>query len=172
MTGLWKFDNGTDWKHDNTTFRTAPRGRTCVRVTHTYRLYYAGVDRDRAAVKSGDYILTAAKNYNCDPAGDGDVFVNGTPLTSFVGQDRHQLTITGCSKQARTRSRWLQPDGERHRRKRHQLPHRRPAEYAYPSRSTSSRRCWSSRRSTVAQDKSSGHGGSRTSRRRPRSSAC
>jgi hypothetical protein len=91
---LWVFDNSTDWKAqgDKLVHRSAP---TTTEVTHTYQLYFAGFGKEKQKVEKGDYVLSASQYYDSHvPPVTPTLYVNGTPLNSFLGETRAQVVIT------------------------------------------------------------------------------
>jgi hypothetical protein len=97
---LWQFDNGTDWHHEVAKF-THRIGPDVREVTVSFNLYYAGPDHERTRLKEGDYVLTGHQGFNRTPPVTATLFINGTPLNSFLGSERHQLTITPLLKQGK-----------------------------------------------------------------------
>jgi hypothetical protein len=90
---LWHFRNDTDWKLENGKY-SHPLGPDVKEVTLTYRVYWAGLDRENVKLNAGDYVLQAKSEYAGwnTPVG-ATVFVNGTALNSFLLGDR-QIVIT------------------------------------------------------------------------------
>jgi hypothetical protein len=90
---LWRFDNGTDWKHTagKYTHRLGPDLRE---VTVTYNLFYAGSQHELARIKEGDYVLTCKQEYSWNSPISATITVNDTQFTSFLGNGRTQLVIT------------------------------------------------------------------------------
>jgi hypothetical protein len=97
---LWSFDNGTDWHHQGDKFshRLGPDVR---QVTLTFNLYYAGPDNERTRITAGDYVLTTHQGAHRNPVVTTTVFVNGTPLNSFLGNGRTQLVVTPLLRQGK-----------------------------------------------------------------------
>lgn len=90
---LWKLRNEADWKLKDGSY-SHPLGPGVKEVTHTYNLYYAGMDLERTELKAGDYVLQGKPRYSTwsSPV-VGTVWVNGTPLNTFAGESR-QIVIT------------------------------------------------------------------------------
>ncbi len=99
---LWEFRNGTDWKFTEATQSFShPLGPKVKEVTLSYRLFNAGLDREGVEVNAGDYVLTgkpAFGSWNSPVV--GTVWVNGTPLNSFLLEPR-SVVITPLLKKGR-----------------------------------------------------------------------
>lgn len=94
---LWSFNNHTDWKlqKDNVHHRAAPDAKE---ASVEFSLYYAADNSADRKLRNGDYILRIDQDYSENPTATLTVSVNGTTLTSFLGQDR-QLVITDLLRQ-------------------------------------------------------------------------
>jgi len=97
---LWQFRNGTDWKFHAGKF-AHPLGPDVKEVTHNYRVYFAGLNAEKTATGEGDYVLQGktyigGRNSSLTLA----VFVNGTPLNAFLGEDR-EVVITPYLKEGK-----------------------------------------------------------------------
>lgn len=90
---LWTFSNRTDWSEKKGVI-VHRLGRDVKEVTMTYHLYFAGSGKRTEEIKNGDYILQHDQRYFDEPIVTSTVFVNGHPLTTFLGQKRNQETIT------------------------------------------------------------------------------
>jgi hypothetical protein len=90
---LWQFDSGTDWQEKDGKIRNR-LGPDVKDVTLSFNLYFAGLKRETATIKEGDYVLQAAGSYSHNPVVTTTVVVNGTPLNTFVLPDKTQLVIT------------------------------------------------------------------------------
>jgi hypothetical protein len=90
---LWEFRNGTDWKFENGTY-SHPLGPGVKKVMLEYSLYYAGMTHEQGELKAGDFVLQGKPEYSSwsSPV-IGTVFINGTPLNSFLLAER-QIIIT------------------------------------------------------------------------------
>lgn len=99
---LWEFRNGTDWKFTEATQSFShPLGPKVKEVTLSYRIFNAGMDREGVELSAGDYVLTgkpAFASWNSPVV--GTVWVNGTPLNSFLLQQR-SVVITSLLKKGR-----------------------------------------------------------------------
>jgi hypothetical protein len=94
---LWQFRNGTDWQYKDGSF-SHPLGPGVKKVKLEYKVYYAGMDRERGELKAGDFVLQGKPQLGSrNSPVVGTVFVNGTPLNSFVLAPR-QLIITDLLK--------------------------------------------------------------------------
>ncbi|MCA1732810.1 MAG: hypothetical protein LC732_04330 [Acidobacteria bacterium] len=86
---LWQFDNDTDWKRQDDGTYFHPLGPNVKDVTLTMKVYWAGLQHEARELKAGDFILQGVPDYsgwNCPVT--GTVFVNGTPLNTFLaGRD-------------------------------------------------------------------------------------
>ncbi len=87
---LWTFRNGTDWKFDTETQAYShPLGPDVEQVTLVFRVYFAGLERENAKIKAGDYVLVGKPSYNSwNTPVTGTVWVNGTPLNTFMLEER------------------------------------------------------------------------------------
>jgi len=97
---LWTLRNGTDWKFNDGRFshRLGPEVKE---VTLSYRVYYAGLDLERSDVQNGDFVLQGKPEYgHVSSPLTFTVFVNGTPLTSFLGAER-EILITSLLKEGK-----------------------------------------------------------------------
>ena len=70
-------------------------------VTHTYQLFLAGLGHEAQKVRDGDYVLQVDQSYSRVPPVTATVFVNGTPLTTFLGDDRRQVVVTPLLKKGK-----------------------------------------------------------------------
>jgi hypothetical protein len=96
---LWEFRNGTDWKVKNRQW-VHRRGPDTKEVTLTYRVYYAGPEGEAQELKAGDYVVQGW----LDVPTSGTpltvtVFVNGTPLNTFV--KRREVVVTPLLKKGK-----------------------------------------------------------------------
>jgi len=90
---IWEFRNGTDWKLSNGRYLNA-LGPDVKEVTLSYHMYWAGLEREGMGLKAGDYILQAKPEYKSwNSPVIATVFVNGTPLNSFLLSER-QVVVT------------------------------------------------------------------------------
>jgi hypothetical protein len=97
---LWEFRNGTDWKFNDGTY-SHPLGPSVKKVMLEYNVYYAGMANEQGELKAGDYVLQGEPNYGSwNSPVVGTVFVNGTPLNSFMLAER-QIIITPLLKPGR-----------------------------------------------------------------------
>ncbi len=96
---LWEFRNNTDWKFNEKKF-AHPLGPNTKEVELTYRVYYAGLDHEGRELSQGDYVLQGTPSYGTNIPVTGTVFVNDTPLNSFLLEKR-QVVITPLLKQGR-----------------------------------------------------------------------
>lgn len=97
---LWQFHNGMDWKYEDGKYRHR-LGADKKEATLEYRVYYAGLAHEGGNLQDGDYVLQGKPYYG----GSGSplsatVFVNGTPLNTFVGSSR-QVVITPLLKEGK-----------------------------------------------------------------------
>ena len=99
---LWEFRNGTDWKFNEPTQSFShPLGPKVKEVTLSYRIFNAGMDREEVEVNAGDYVLTGKPAYaSWNSPVVGTVWVNGTPLNSFLLEQR-SVVITPLLKKGR-----------------------------------------------------------------------
>jgi hypothetical protein len=91
---LWEFRSQDDWseKGNKVVHREGPDKKD---ATVTYHVYFAGLKHENSEVKNGAYVLQHAPNYTSwSVPFTSTVFVNGTPLTTFVGTHRKQIVIT------------------------------------------------------------------------------
>lgn len=97
---LWKFDNGSDWSHKDNKMvhKLGPKTRE---VTHTYRLFFAGLKHESQTIEDGDYVLQAHQSYHWLPPVVGTIFVNDTPFTTFLGESRPHVVVTDQLKKGR-----------------------------------------------------------------------
>jgi hypothetical protein len=97
---LWRFRNGTDWKFNAGKF-THPLGPDVKEVTHNYRVYFAGLESEKSVAGDGDYVLQGKTYFEgTNSALTLTVFVNGTPLNTFLGEDR-EVVITPSLKEGK-----------------------------------------------------------------------
>ena len=97
---LWSFTNGTDWKHQGTTMRHRS-GPDVKEVTLTFRVFFAGLKYVSGAVKAGDYVLEHQQTYIDTPQVTSTVFVNGTPLNTFLSPGGKAVVITPLLKKGK-----------------------------------------------------------------------
>ena len=97
---LWSFTNGTDWKHQGTTMRHRS-GPDVKEVTLTFRVFFAGLKYVSGAVKAGDYVLEHQQTYIDTPQVTSTVFVNGTPLNTFLSPGVKAVVITPLLKKGK-----------------------------------------------------------------------
>jgi hypothetical protein len=92
---VWQFDNTNDWQDKNgvVTHVSKPGAKE---VTLTFRLFYAGTSRENHKLTEGDYILKHAQLFSRAPHLTTTVFVNGHPVTTFLGSpdSRAHVVIT------------------------------------------------------------------------------
>lgn len=97
---LWEFRNGADWQVQDGKL-TRRSGRSDQEVTVSYRVYFGGFDLETTRVDDGDYVLQGEPNDNsASSAIPVTVYVNGSPLNSFLGQKR-QVVITPLLKEGK-----------------------------------------------------------------------
>jgi hypothetical protein len=103
---LWSFNNRTDWSEKNGTMvhRLGPDVKD---VTLTFHVLYAGSGKKDRELKDGDFILQHRQDYDGTPMVTSTVFVNGRPLTTFLGRDRNQATITPYLKKGKNEIRLI-----------------------------------------------------------------
>ncbi len=99
---IWAFRNDTDWKFTEATQSFShPLGPKVKEVTISYRIYNAGMDREGVELNAGDYVLIGKPAYSSwNSPVVGTVWVNGTPLNSFLLQQR-SVVITSLLKKGR-----------------------------------------------------------------------
>jgi hypothetical protein len=97
---LWRFENESDWTHEGgkVEHRSKPGAKE---VTLTFRLFFAGLKTEAGQVREGDYVLHHGQFFKGNPYVTSTVSVNGTPLTTFLGQAREELVITPLLRQGR-----------------------------------------------------------------------
>jgi hypothetical protein len=94
---LWSFNNFTDWEFKDGRF-LHPLGPDVKEVTLSFRIYYAGLDREQQELKAGDYVLRGKPRYASSNAPvTATVWVNGTPLNTFTLEPR-EVVITSLLK--------------------------------------------------------------------------
>jgi hypothetical protein len=94
---IWEFRNGTDWKFSEGRYSNS-LGPNVKEVTLSYHVYWAGLEHEGSGLKTGDYILQAKPKYNTwNSPVVATVFVNGTPLNSFLLSER-QVDVTSLLK--------------------------------------------------------------------------
>ncbi len=96
---LWKFRNDTDWTFKNRKF-SHPLGPDTKEVEISFRVYYTGLEHEQAKLREGDYVLEGSASYGNNAPITATVFVNNTPLNSFLLEQR-QAVITPLLKQGR-----------------------------------------------------------------------
>lgn len=85
---LWEFRNDTDWKLNEGRY-SHPLGPDVKEVVLTYRVYFAGLELENKPLKAGDFILRGKPSYGSwNSPVIATVFVNGTPLNTFILQER------------------------------------------------------------------------------------
>jgi hypothetical protein len=93
-TVLWEFRNGTDWKHHDDGAYTHQLGPAVKEVTLNYQVYYAGMELEGRKLVERDYAVIGTPEYSSwNSPVTGTVFVNGQPVSTFLGQER-QVVIT------------------------------------------------------------------------------
>ncbi|MGH9532130.1 MAG: M48 family metalloprotease, partial [Terriglobales bacterium] len=99
---VWEFRNDTDWKFNEATQSFShPLGPKVKEVTISYRIFNAGMDKEGAELNAGDYVLIGKPMYSSwNSPVVGTVWVNGTPLNSFLLQQR-SVVITPLLKKGR-----------------------------------------------------------------------
>ena len=97
---LWSFRNNTDWKHVGNTMRHRS-GPDVKEVTLTFRVFFAGLKYVSGAVKAGDYVLEHQQTYIDTPQVTSTVFVNGTPLNTFLSPGGKAVVITPLLKKGK-----------------------------------------------------------------------
>jgi hypothetical protein len=90
---LWKFHNEGGWKFRDGKYSYLPNPEA-KDSSRTYHVYYAGLGHELRSLHNGDYVVVAKTHI---PGRDTPVtvtlFINGTPLNTFLGEDR-QLVVT------------------------------------------------------------------------------
>lgn len=96
---LWQFRNDTDWKFDSKTGTYShPLGPDVKEVTLSYNLYFAGMQRESAELKAGDFIRQGKPTYaGWNSPVTATVLINETPFNSFTLQGR-SIVITSLLK--------------------------------------------------------------------------
>lgn len=95
---LWQFDNKTDWRREDDGSYSHPLGPSVTDVDLTFKVYYAGMDREGGEVKAGDYVLVGKPTYNVwNSPVVATVWINGTAFNSFTTAGR-QLIVTDLLK--------------------------------------------------------------------------
>jgi hypothetical protein len=87
---LWVFRNGANWQHRDGKF-VSTLGGEVKEVTQTFKVWYAGPAQEsgRLHIKDGDYVLTAESREFGDVPVLATVWINGTALSTFVGNKRN-----------------------------------------------------------------------------------
>ena len=94
---LWEFRNDTDWRLKEGVY-SHPLGPDVKAVTLTYRFYWSGLELEKSELKAGDFVLQGKPEYGgWNSPVVGTVFINGTPLNSFLLAGR-QVVITSLLK--------------------------------------------------------------------------
>jgi hypothetical protein len=94
MHPLWRFPNGADWTRSEDGRYRHRSGPGVASVTLTFAVYHTGPDLEAAPPRAGDYILKGHPDKSSRlPAVTSTVFVNGTPLPTFLGEGR-QVVVT------------------------------------------------------------------------------
>jgi len=94
---LWEFRNDTDWTLKDGVY-SHPLGPGVKEVTLSYRFYWAGLELENSELKAGDFVLRGKPNFRSwNSPVLATVFVNGTPLNSFLLAER-QIVITSMLK--------------------------------------------------------------------------
>lgn len=97
---IWEFRNDTDWKFDNGRY-SHPLGPDVKEVTLSYKIYYAGLQNENLKLKAGDFIISGKPTFSSwNSPITATVFVNGTPLNSFLLAKRG-MVITPFLKQGK-----------------------------------------------------------------------
>jgi hypothetical protein len=96
---LWEFRNGTDWRFQDGTY-THPLGPGVKEVTLTHRVYFAGMAHEQQELEAGDFVLAAKPTYPWNAPVTATVFVNDTPLNTFMLATR-QIVVTSLLKEGR-----------------------------------------------------------------------
>ena len=97
---IWEFRNDTDWKFDNGRY-SHPLGPDVKEVTLSYKIYYAGLQNENIKLKAGDFVISGKPTYGSwNSPITATVFVNGTPLNSFLLAKRG-MVITPFLKQGK-----------------------------------------------------------------------
>jgi hypothetical protein len=90
---LWKFRNQGGWKFRDGKYSYLPNPEA-KDSSRAYQVYYAGLGHEQRSLHNGDYVVVAKPEI---PARDSPVtvtlFINGTPLNTFLGEDR-QVVVT------------------------------------------------------------------------------
>lgn len=95
---LWRFDNQTDWKIEKDGSYSHPLGPAVTDVDLTFKVYYAGMDREGGELKAGDYVLVGKPSFQgWNSPVVATVWINGTPFNSFTTAER-QLIVTDLLK--------------------------------------------------------------------------
>ena len=81
---MWEFRNDTDWKFANGRY-SHPLGPDVKEVTLSYKIYYAGLQHENIKLKAGDFVISGKPTFSpWNSPITATVFVNGTPLNSFL----------------------------------------------------------------------------------------
>jgi hypothetical protein len=81
---IWEFRNDTDWTFANARY-SHPLGPDVKEVTLSYKIYYAGLQNENIKLKAGDFVISGKPTYGSwNSPVTATVFVNGTPLNSFL----------------------------------------------------------------------------------------
>lgn len=95
---LWRFDNETDWRLQKDGSYSHPLGPDVTDVELTFKVYYAGMDREGGELKAGDYVLVGKPTYAAwNSPVVATVWINGTAFNSFTTAER-QLIVTDLLK--------------------------------------------------------------------------
>lgn len=95
---LWQFDNKTDWRLEDDGSYSHPLGPDVKTVDLTFKVYYAGLEREGGKLKAGDYVLVGKPAYTAwNTPVVATVWLNGTPFNSFTTEER-QLIVTDLLK--------------------------------------------------------------------------
>ncbi|MEX1127455.1 MAG: hypothetical protein WEB50_02695 [Vicinamibacterales bacterium] len=82
---LWRLDNETDWLLETNGSYSHPLGPNVSSVDLTFKVYYAGLEREGGELKAGDYALVGKPRYNSwNSPVVATVWINGTPFNSFA----------------------------------------------------------------------------------------
>ena len=95
---LWSFHNQTDWRLEKDGRYSHPLGPNVTDVALTFKVYYAGLEREGGELEAGDYVLVGKptfKGWNSPVV--ATVWINGTPFNSFTTTER-QLIVTDLVK--------------------------------------------------------------------------
>jgi hypothetical protein len=89
---VWQFVNHLGWREKDGVLSHASK-LGAKEVTLTFKLFYAGVGRENYKVAEGDYVLKYSQYDDRTPHLTTTVFVNGTPLTTYLGNTRRNAIV-------------------------------------------------------------------------------